>query len=132
VQIFIENAFAGKDLAVQGDGSEKLDFTYIDDLVNGIERTMLNEKAKGQIFNMTNGAGKSLNDLAVAIQKHFPEIQIEHIERDKMVPVRGTLSIDKARSLLGYEPANPLDIGVPKYIESYRQFLGDAPHSMDE
>lgn len=123
VQIFIENAFAGQNLEVQGDGSEKLDFTYIDDLVDGIRRTMLNEKAKGQVFNMTNGAGRSLNDLAIVIQQHFPEIQIEHVERDKLVPIRGTLCIDKARSRLGYNPQNSLEVGVPKYIENYRHFM---------
>ena len=36
-QIFIENAIQNLDIAINGNGEEKLDFTYIDDLINGIE-----------------------------------------------------------------------------------------------
>jgi nucleoside-diphosphate-sugar epimerase len=38
------------------------------------------------------------------------------------MPFRGTLSVDKARKLFGYAPANPIEVGIPKYIEWYRQF----------
>jgi nucleoside-diphosphate-sugar epimerase len=36
------------------------------------------------------------------------------------MPFRGTLSVDKARRLLGYQPANPIDVGVRKYVDWYR------------
>ena len=44
-QIFIENALCGKDITIQGDGNELLDFTYIQDLVYGIIRVIENPKS---------------------------------------------------------------------------------------
>ena len=38
--IFIENAVLGLDISIHGDGSDKLDFTYIDDIVEGIIRVL--------------------------------------------------------------------------------------------
>ena len=45
---------------------------------------------------------------------------VEYVERDELMPVRGTLNIDKAVRLLGYSPNNPLEVGFPKYIDWYR------------
>ena len=39
------------------------------------------------------------------------------------MPIRGTLSIDKAVRLLGYAPANPIEVGVPKYLAWYRELM---------
>lgn len=120
-QIFIENALNGAKLRVDGDGSEKLDFTYIEDLVDGICLAIQNPAAINQIFNMTYGKARSILDLVNITRKYFPEVEIESVDRDNLKPFRGTLSIKKARSLLGYSPKNPIDIGFPKYIEWYRE-----------
>ena len=48
-QIFIENAIQGLDININGDGEDKLDFTYIEDLVNGISDCCENEKAKRSV-----------------------------------------------------------------------------------
>jgi nucleoside-diphosphate-sugar epimerase len=50
------------------------------------------------------------------------------MERDALMPERGTLSIDKAKQLIGYEPRYPLEIGYRRYIEWYRQ-LFDRIHT---
>ena len=119
-QVFIENAIAGTDLRIQGDGNEKLDFTYIDDLVEGICLVLTHPAAINQIFNLTYGISRSVLDLARIIQKEFPDTDIEYIKRDELMPFRGTLSVEKAKELLGYAPGNPIDEGIPKYIDWYR------------
>jgi nucleoside-diphosphate-sugar epimerase len=118
-QVFIENALRGERLRVDGDGSEKLDFTYIDDLVSGICLTLEKPEAKNQIFNLTYGAGRPIKDLVEITRRYFPDVVVESIERDKLMPERGTLNVDKAKRLLGYAPKNPIDVGFPKYIEWY-------------
>jgi nucleoside-diphosphate-sugar epimerase len=125
-QIFIESALDGGKLRLMGDGEEKLDFTFIDDLVDGIALVIQNPASINQTFNMTYGSSRSVKDLAHIVQEFFPEIEIEHEERDKLIPFRGTLNIDKAREMLGYEPKNPIDIGFPKYIQWYKQLFLDA------
>jgi nucleoside-diphosphate-sugar epimerase len=55
------------------------------------------------------------------VQGHFPGTEIDRVERDRLMPVRGTLSVEKARRLLGYEPAHPLELGIEKYVAWYRE-----------
>jgi nucleoside-diphosphate-sugar epimerase len=123
-QIFIENALEGKPLRVDGDGAERLDFTCVDDLVEGIGLVLQKPAARNEIFNLTYGSSRSIQDLATVLQEHFPGVVVERVERDKMMPFRGTLSVQKAARLLGYEPKNPLEVGFPKYISWYKQFCG--------
>lgn len=119
-QVFIENALDGLSLRIEGDGSERLDFTYIDDLVEGICLAIQQPDSRNQILNLTYGRSCPIHDVADIVKQHFPHVKIEYVERDKLMPVRGTLSVEKARRLLGYSPHNPIDVGFPKYIEWYR------------
>ncbi|MFH1537402.1 MAG: NAD(P)-dependent oxidoreductase [bacterium] len=119
-QIFIENAVRGQDVSIAGDGEERLDFTYVDDLVDGVIKVIENENSRNEIFNMTYGESRSLNDMAEILKDHFPGLKVNYQPRDKLMPERGTLSVGKARKLIGYEPKNPLEKGFVKYIEWYK------------
>jgi len=123
-QIFIESAMDGLRLRVDGDGSDRLDFTYIDDLVQGVLLAIAKPEARNQVFNLTYGRSRSIRELVDIIQAHFPEVEVESVERDKLMPHRGTLSIEKAVRLLGYAPSHPLETGLEKYIQWYRQLCG--------
>jgi len=60
------------------------------------------------------------------LKKFFPNARIQHTERDKLMPHRGTLSIQKAKALLGYSPKNPIEIGFQKYIRWYQEIFRDG------
>lgn len=122
-QIFIESALKGEKLRVDGDGAEKLDFTYIDDFVDGICLAIENPAARNEIFNLTYGRSSSIQDLVKVIQEHFPDVETEFVERDKLMPFRGTLSVKKAQRLLGYSPKNSIQVGFPKYIQWYKELF---------
>lgn len=119
-QIFIENAMRGLDIKISGDGSDRLDFTYVDDLVNGVIKVLENENSKNQIFNLTYGASRSIAEMAEILGEHFPEVKIKYLPKDKLMPDRGTLSVEKARKLLGYDPQFPLEKGFVEYIKWYQ------------
>jgi nucleoside-diphosphate-sugar epimerase len=123
-QIFIENAMLGEPLQIDGDGSERLDFTCIEDLVAGVCLVLRKPAGRNQVFNLTYGRARAIQDLAGIVQQQFPHVEIRYVERDRLMPVRGTLSVKKAESLLGYRPENPIEVGMPKYIGWYRQFWG--------
>ena len=125
-QVFIENALRGSEITIQGDGSDQLDFTYIDDLVDGLTRVMECEKSRNEIFNMTYGAACSLKEMADMIEGHFPGVDVKYVPKDKLMPDRGTLCMDKARELLGFTPSWPLERGFPKYIAWYRGLHGQV------
>ena len=125
-QIFIENALRGNNLIIKGDGAETLDFTYIEDLVDGIHKCITNTNSYNQIFNLTYGKAMSLNDMAKIIKSEFNNIEVIHTERDNLVPKRGTLDISKAKDLIDYNPANNLEVGYKKYINWYKEFSRES------
>lgn len=120
-QIFIENAMQGAEVAVHGDGSDRLDFTYVGDLVHGVSRVIESPNAINQTFNITYGESRSISDMADILKKHFPEVTVRYLPKDKLMPARGTLSVEKARSMIGYNPGFPLEVGFLKYINWYKQ-----------
>jgi nucleoside-diphosphate-sugar epimerase len=125
-QVYIETALRGGKLRIDGDGSERIDFTYIDDLVDGIVGAIASPEAENQTFNLTNGGSRSIQELVSVIREQFPDVQAESVPRDALMPFRGTLSVDKARRVFGFDPKNPIEIGIPKYIDWYRKFMGSA------
>jgi nucleoside-diphosphate-sugar epimerase len=120
-QAFIESAIVGDTLRVDGEGDERIDFTYIDDVVAGVIRIIEHDGARNQIFNMTAGKARSLRDLVTLVQQHFPELEVEYVERDRLRPFRGTLSMAKARELIGHIPTVELEDGLRRYVEWYRE-----------
>ena len=121
-QIFIENAIQNLDINISGDGEEKLDFTYIEDLIHGISLCCSNKKALNQIFNITYGNARKINELAEILIQNFPSIKINHIDRDRFMPKRGTLLNDKSKELLNFIPKFQIGEGYKKYIEWYKDF----------
>jgi len=123
-QIFMENAVQGLDISINGDGSDKLDFTYIDDLIQGVTLAIENKNALNETFNLTYGNARAISDMAEILKDHFSGIKIHYQPKDSLTPDRGTLDVDKAHKLLGYNPQNPIEIGYPKYIQWYKEFWG--------
>jgi nucleoside-diphosphate-sugar epimerase len=121
-QIFIENAIQGIDITINGDGEEKLDFTYIEDLITGIGLCCEKDKALNETFNLTYGKSRKINELTEILKKEFPKIKIFYKEREKFMPERGTLDISKAKKLIDYQPVNSIDTGYIKYISWYKEF----------
>ncbi len=121
-QIFIENLVSNKPITINGDGEDKLDFTYIEDLVDGIEKCCSNPKAINETFNLTFGQSRSIKDLINILEKNFNNIKVEKKSREAFMPERGTLSTEKAKKFLNYNPSNPIEIGYQKYINWYKDF----------
>lgn len=120
-QIFVENALQGKPLCLNGGGKLMFDFTYVEDIANGLILALLKETAIGEEFNITFGRGYSLLEFAQILKDLIPSVQIQIVEeRDEHRPLRGALSIEKAKRILGYNPKFPLEIGLKKYVETYQ------------
>ncbi|MFN0161683.1 MAG: NAD-dependent epimerase/dehydratase family protein [Burkholderiales bacterium] len=126
-QAFIENALRGIDLTVNGDGTDALDFTYIGDLVQGVRLCIERPEARNQTFNMTFGGARSLNQMVELMRANFPGLEVRYQPRDSLMPERGTLSVQKARRLLGYQPQYPLETGFVRYIDWYKDLAARHP-----
>ncbi len=122
-QIFIENAVQGKDITISGDGSDRLDFTYIKDLTAGIRNVIKSPNSRNETFNLTYGESRTIGELEEIVKEHFPEIKVNYVPKDKLVPDRGTLIIDKAKDMIGYTPQYPIEKGYVEYINWYKEFF---------
>ncbi len=118
-QKFIENALIGKPLLLEGGGSGLLDFTHIDDLVEGITRAMALEGGLSRTFNITFGNARTIAELAAIIKALLPEVVLEERPPAPEKPKRGTLEIDRAREFLGFVPNRALDTGYRDYCAWY-------------
>lgn len=120
-QAFIEGVLRGTPLSVNGDGSDALDFTYIKDLVQGLVLCIGKDEARNQVFNLTYGGARSLAQMIDIVRQQFPNVEVTFQPRDVLMPERGTLSIEKAKRLLGYCPEYPLEKGFVEYIQWYKE-----------
>jgi nucleoside-diphosphate-sugar epimerase len=127
-QIFLEKALRHQKITIQG-ADESLDFTYVKDIAKGFVLASTQKAAIGETFNITCGTARTLLDLVLILKKHFPGVEYEIIGRDEFRPKRGTLSIEKAKKLLGYEPDYDLEEGIAEYVEfvkNYNPYFSDV------
>jgi nucleoside-diphosphate-sugar epimerase len=121
VQTFIERALNNKPLVLEG-ADQLIDFTYINDTVQGLWLATVKDTASKQEFNITRGEGRSLKELAQIIKVLLPKVVIEEREADCHRPKRGALDIAKASLMLGYKPEYSLEQGVPLYYDWVRGY----------
>ena len=111
---FFAKAMANETIEVH-DGNNKVDFTYIDDIADGIIKCALS-KAHNMSFNITAGNATSLRIVAEKIiALTGSKSKIVDTGAHKLYPKRGTLDITRAKKLLGYKPKTSLDKGLERY-----------------
>lgn len=119
---FLYWAMKGRPLSITGTGSETRDFTYVGDIVDGLLRAGVLEKAIGEEFNLASSVETSILDLATMINEATGnKAGIEFVPRRKWdTKARLRASIDKARTLLGYEPKTSFEEGLVATIAWFR------------
>ena len=123
---FITQALKGEDITIHNDGSQIRAWCYVDDMVDGVIRALEVPGAVGHTFNIGNPRSVlTVYQLALEIVRLS-----KSLSKIKFVPWGSTEvelripNIDKARQILGYEPAVDLEPGLLRTIEWYRQRLG--------
>jgi nucleoside-diphosphate-sugar epimerase len=127
IQVFLENAFMGKPVKMTGEGSSKLDFTHVEDLTAGLAAVIAHEGSRNEIFNLTFGDARSIADVVDLLQRRFPDVEVLREEANRLMPERGTLSVDKARDMLGYAPVMTLEQGFDQYATWYEKLFDESP-----
>jgi nucleoside-diphosphate-sugar epimerase len=113
---FMLAAMRGNILKVNGAG-ETLDFTYVDDAADGIVAAATRIMAANRTYNITKSHSVSLLEAAEMIVKIVGKGTIEVKDKDADFPSRGALNIDRARTILGYDPKVDVEEGFQKYYE---------------
>lgn len=112
-------AMKGQTLPITGDGTETRDWTYVDDVINGLLAMGLREEAIGEAINLGSGKEHRVIDLANIINKITGnKAGVMCVERrDWDAKHRLLSSIEKARKLLDYEPQVEFEDGLKKVHE---------------
>ncbi len=120
VPLFIRRARAGERLTIFGE-DKCLDFTYIDDCVDGILRAIDRfEQAKNDTYNIAYGQGSTLVHLAERIRELTGSASPVELQPSRTGEItRFIADITKARAVLGYDPQTPFDRGIEKAVEWY-------------
>lgn len=121
---FIQAAVSGKPITLFGDGSQRRDYLYIDDLVEALLRTASVPESCGRIYNIGDGQGTSLLELAemaVAAAGQGNIVQVPWPEEYRVIETGDYLSdISLARHDLGWAPRAEIHEGIKRTVVSYQ------------
>lgn len=107
-----------KPLPFFGDGASRRDYTYIDDVIQGVRAAIDYDKSDYEIFNLGESETTDLSRLIEILEENLGKKAI--LDRQPMQPgdVPVTYAdISKSRKLLGYDPTTKIEEGIPKFVE---------------
>ena len=123
VSNFIVQALKGENLTVYGDGSQTRSFCYVDDLIDGFVRLMNQEKTVGPV-NIGNPGEFTMLELAeLVLKKVGGKSKITNLPLPADDPKQRRPDISLAKEVLGWEPKVPLEEGLDRTIEYFRQAI---------
>jgi UDP-glucose 4-epimerase len=129
--LFMHQLSRGEPITIYGGEDKVLDFTFVDDCVDGIARgvyALADRKVTNKTINLAYGQG---NTLVRAAELIAAELQVE--PNVTMAPslvgevTHYVADVSKARELLGWEPATPLDEGIPRSVAWFREWRSAHP-----
>jgi UDP-glucuronate 4-epimerase len=115
---FTKRIDAGLPIDQFGDGTTRRDYTYIDDIIQGVVAALRYDGPLFEIFNLGESETIQLKELISAIEEALgKKARINQLsEQPGDVPLT-CADISKARRLLAYNPTTPLRVGLPQFVE---------------
>jgi UDP-glucuronate 4-epimerase len=117
---FTDSIYHGRPIQQYGDGTTRRDYTYVDDIVQGVLGALKYRRTPFEIFNLGENQTTTLTDLIVSIENALgKKAIIEHLPEQQGDMPLTCADIDKARALLGYQPRVKISEGIPKFVDWY-------------
>ena len=114
-----------KEIPMFGDGTTSRDYTYVDDIVEGIIKSCdytLNNENVYEILNLGNSSPISLKEMINTIAKVLSvEPRIKQLPMQPGDVDRTYADITKAKDIIGYEPKTTFEEGIKKFVEWYKK-----------
>jgi len=120
--IFTDKISNNETIRVFNHGNSQRDFTYVDDIVQGVVNALYVHTGQPEIVNLGNGRPVVLADFVRLVEEHVGrKAQIQSVGMQKGdVPVTYA-DITKARRLLGYNPSTPIEEGIAQFVSWFRE-----------
>ena len=118
LSLFIKAALSGAAPTVYGDGEQTRDFTFIDNVVDGVIRAVDSPDAVGQVINVATGRRISLNEAWATLGAIVGPLPAPVYEAPRSGDVRHSQAgISKAERLLGYRPTVSFEDGLRRTVQ---------------
>jgi UDP-glucose 4-epimerase len=125
LNLFIHKALVDKEIEIFGEGNQKRDFIYIDDLTNLLIQSIDNDNMFGNIYNVGYGKGISLKETASLIKRYVPDLRItfkEWPEIEQKIETGDYISdIQLLKKEIGWEPRVTMEEGIKQTVRFYEQ-----------
>lgn len=134
--LFAKAITEGRPITVFGEGKLKRDFTYIDDIVAGImgcldagpgvaARPDSEGNPPHRVYNLGNHRSELLSRYIALIEQALGRsATLDHKPRPRADVPETYADISRARQDFGFDPATPIDLGIPRFIAWFRAWHG--------
>jgi len=123
IYLFTDKMERGQEIVMYGDGSTRRDYTFVSDILDGIEGAMRFDGGFG-IFNLGESRTTELRRLIELVAQatgREPKIRREPPQPGDVDATYADIS--RARQSLGYNPGFPIEKGIPLFVEWYRKHV---------
>ena len=114
-----------KEIPMFGDGTTSRDYTYVDDIVEGVIKScdyVMNNKDVYEVLNIGNSSPISLREMIDVIANVLGvEPKINQLPMQPGDVEKTYADISKAKKLIGYEPKVTFEEGIKKFVEWYKE-----------
>jgi UDP-glucose 4-epimerase len=119
ITIFVNDLLGNRRPKIFGDGEQTRDFVFVDDVASANLLALTQKSAVGEIFNIATGKAMTINKLVQTLQKIMGKRNLKPVyEAPRCGDIRySCASIEKARTLLGYEPMFSLEKGLRELVQ---------------
>ncbi|HYG89111.1 MAG TPA: NAD-dependent epimerase/dehydratase family protein [Azospirillum sp.] len=129
--LFADAIRAGKPIKVFNSGEMQRDFTYIDDIVAGTVAALDNPASpdangvRHRVYNLGNHRSEKLLHFIEVLEKALGRTAIKQMEPMQPGDVPATYAdIEASRRDLGFEPTTPIEVGIPRFVQWYKDYHG--------
>jgi UDP-glucuronate 4-epimerase len=127
--LFTEAILAGRPIRVFNHGKMQRDFTYIDDIVTGVVAALdhppSGEGAPAKVYNIGNNRPEQLMEMIGVLEAAIgrkAEMKMEPMQPGDVAATYADISA--IQSDLGYAPTTPIEVGIPAFVNWYRDYHG--------
>lgn len=130
---FVKAITEGKPIDVYNFGKMKRDFTYIDDVIEGVVRVMHHAPSPGtestapyKLYNIGNHSPVELMTFIEVIEKALGKTTIKHLLPMQPGDVPSTYAdVDDLINDVGFQPSTPIEEGIDSFVQWYREYYKD-------
>jgi UDP-glucuronate 4-epimerase len=118
---FTKMILNGSPISIYGDGGSRRDYTYIDDIIDGVEKALnwvCSEQSRYDIFNLGESNTVTLREMVAAIERATHRQAVINSLPMQPGDVDCTYAdIAKAKEVLGYHPQTPFETGIGLFVD---------------